>query len=461
MEIQQRLLVIDDEPGSLKVIAANLRQDGYAVEASLDSGEGLRKLEEDGYDLIVLDYLMPKMDGMEFLRAARERRISVPVIMITAYASVKMAVEAMKLGAYNYLTKPLNYDELKLLVRQALEMRLAEKRLARLQQELNERYGFHALVGKNHLMRRIYHTIEAIAPTDVTVLIHGETGTGKELIAKAIHYNSPRRDAGLLPVSCAALAESLLETELFGHEKGAFTGAVRRRIGRFESASGGTFFLDEVSEIPLAIQVKLLRVLEERVIERVGGNERIPVNVRIIAATSKDLKAMVELGKFREDLYYRLDVMPLTVPPLRERKDDIPLLVEHFLAVYREKWKKDIRTISPALMGYLFAHEWPGNVRELEHWIERAVVLARGDVLEMDDLEAFAAEPGTTVDARATDGFLAAKQQVIESFERDYFRRLLTEVKGSVGLAARLSGLNERNLYEKMRKYGLRKEDFR
>jgi two-component system response regulator AtoC len=427
----------------------------------MEGSEGLKKLEENGYDLIVLDYLMPKMDGMQFLQAARERRISVPVLMITAYASVKMAVEAMKLGAYNYLTKPLNYDELKLLVRQALEKRLAEKRLARLQQELNERYGFHALVGKNHLMRRIYQTIEAIASTDVTVLIHGETGTGKELIAKAIHYNSRRRDAGFLPVSCAALAESLLETELFGHEKGAFTGATRRRIGRFESASGGTFFLDEVSEIPLGIQVKLLRVLEERVIERVGGNERIPVDIRIIAATSKDLKGMMEQGQFREDLYYRLNVMPLTVPPLRERKDDIPLLAEHLLVVYREKWKKDVRTISPVLMGYLFAHDWPGNVRELEHWIERAVVLAHGDVLEMDHLEALAIDSGITVDNGVTKGFLASKQQMVESFERDYFRRLLTEAKGSVGLAARLSGLNERNIYEKMRKYGLRKEDFR
>jgi DNA-binding NtrC family response regulator len=461
VEPQPRVLVIDDEPGSLKVIAANLRQEGYAVEVSLDGVEGLKRLDEEGYDLVVLDYLMPKMDGMQFLQASRERWLSVPVIMITAYGTVKMAVEAMKRGAYNYLTKPLNYDELKLLVRQALEKRLAEQRVAQLRQELTERYGFHALVGKNHLMRRIYQTIETIAATDVTVLIQGETGTGKELIAKAIHYNSRRREAGFVPVHCAALAESLLEAELFGHEKGAFTGATQRRIGRFESAHGGTFFLDEVSEIPLSIQVKLLRVLEERVIERVGGNERIPVDIRITAATARDLRAMVEQGTFREDLYYRLNVMPLLVPPLRERKDDIPLLAEHFLAVYREKWKKDVRSISPSLMGRLFAHDWPGNVRELEHWIERAVVLARGDSLEAEDLDAATADLGPEGDVPAPGGFLEAKQQVIESFERDYFRRLLAETKGSIGLAAKRSGLNERNVYEKMRKYGLRKEDFR
>jgi two-component system response regulator AtoC len=460
-EPRPRILVIDDEPGSLKVIAANLRQEGYTVGISLDGAEGLKKLEEEGYDLVVLDYLMPKMDGMQFLQAARNRRLAVPIIMITAYATVKMAVEAMKLGAYNYLTKPLNYDELKLLVRQALEKRLAEQRLARLRQELTERYGFHALVGKNHLMRRIYQTIEAIAATDVTVLIQGETGTGKELIAKAIHYNSRRRDAGFFPVNCAALAESLLESELFGHEKGAFTGATRRRIGRFESAGGGTFFLDEVSEIPLAVQVKLLRVLEERVIERVGGNERIPVDIRIIAATTRDLKAMVDQGRIREDLYYRLNVMPLVVPPLRERKDDIPLLAEHFLDVYREKWKRDVRSISPSLMGRLFAHEWPGNVRELEHWIERAVVLAQGEALEADDLDAATADLTPALHDPAPGSFLETKRQIIESFEREYFRRLLAEARGSIGEAARLSGLNERNVYEKMRRYGLRKEEFR
>ncbi|NTW58776.1 MAG: sigma-54-dependent Fis family transcriptional regulator, partial [Nitrospirae bacterium] len=390
------VLIVDDEPDIQLVMSANLRKEGYDVDAAGDGMEALNRIETRDYDVIILDHQMPRMTGMQFLERLRDRTAGstvdndVPVIVMTAYGTIEMAVQAMKKGAYSYLTKPIQYEDLSLQVKNAVERHRLALEVRSLRHEVEDRYQFGNIIGRNPRMQEIFQVIRTIAETDATVLVHGESGTGKELIARAIHYNSRRRDKPFVVVSCSALPETLLESELFGHEKGAFTGAIRQRIGRFEMAEGGTIFLDEIGEMTMPVQLKLLRVLQEREIERVGGNQTHKVDVRVIAATHRDLQEAMRERHFRQDLFYRLNVVPLKLPPLRERLDDVPLLAAHFLRKYADKNQKPVRSISREAMEALGAYSYPGNVRELENIIERAVIMEKGESIQRAELGAAA-----------------------------------------------------------------------
>ena len=464
------LLIVDDEPDILLVMSANLKKEGYEVDTAGDGVEALRKLEIRDYDAIIVDHQMPKLTGMEFLERLRGDRLvgpgraDVPVIVVTAYGTIEMAVRAMKDGAYSYLAKPIQYEDLSLQVKNAVERRRLTREVENLRHEVEERYQFGNILGRNPQMQEIFQLIRTVAETDATVLIHGESGTGKELIARAIHYNSRRKDRPFVVVSCSALPETLLESELFGHEKGAFTGAIRQRIGRFEMADGGTVFLDEIGEMSMPVQMKLLRVLQEREFERVGGNEAVKVDVRVIAATHKDLHRAMGERLFREDLFYRLNVVPVKLPPLRERLDDVPLLAAHFLRKYSEKNQKQITTISPEALSALIRYAYPGNVRELENIIERAVIMEKASTLGRIDLKRI----GTAgkFDAQHDLGsdiplFRTLKTEVVERFEKDYFSQLLRMHGGNMTRAAKHAGIDIKNLHEKMARYGLKKEEFK
>lgn len=377
-ERARTILVVDDDPGQRAMLRAVLSAEGYQVAEAEDGASALERVEACFYDLIFMDVRMAHLDGMTALKAIKVRSPGIPIILMTAYGSVRDAVEAMKAGAYDYLTKPLDIDELKLMVARGLRHAALEEENARLRALMGWDVDVSAIIGTSEPMRRVFEAIALVAPTEATVLILGGSGTGKELVAQAIHANSPRRADPFITVNCASLPETLLESELFGHERGAFTGATERRIGRFELAHGGTMFLDEIGELTSASQTKLLRVLQSQEFERVGGSQTLKVDVRVIAATNKDLEAAVQAGQFREDLWYRLNVFPLTIPPLSERRDDIPLLVEHFLKSYAERHRRRLRGLTPRALDLFMRYDWPGNVRELEHAIERAVILARG-----------------------------------------------------------------------------------
>ncbi len=383
----ETILIIDDEKNYLLVLEDLLSEEGYEILTAETAQQGLALLQSHDLDAVVTDMRMPGMDGMTLLERAREIDPELPVIMMTAYGSVAKAVEAMKKGAFDYITKPFENEELKLTIHKAIEHYRLVKKNRHLSAQLQERYQFSNIIGKSALMQRIYQLIEKVAPTKATVLITGASGTGKELIARAIHYNSPRRDKPFISVNCGALPENLLESELFGHERGAFSGAVNRRKGRFERADTGTLFLDEISEMSPSLQVKLLRALQEMNFERVGGSETIEVDVRIVAASNRNLKQEVAQQRFRSDLFYRLNVVHIELPPLRERKEDIPLLVDHFLKKYSEEVgaPSPLAIQTPAL-SILMDYPWPGNVRELENVIERTVILAAGDIITVEDL---------------------------------------------------------------------------
>ncbi|MGE5172564.1 MAG: sigma-54-dependent transcriptional regulator [Betaproteobacteria bacterium] len=464
------LLIVDDEPDILLVMSANLRKEGYEVETAEDGVEALRKLEGRDFDAIIVDHQMPRLTGMEFLERLRSGRLpglnrnAIPVIVVTAYGTIEMAVQAMKDGAYSYLTKPIQYEDLSLQVKNAVERRRLSREVENLRQEVEERYQFGNILGRNPQMQEIFHLIRTVAETDATVLIHGESGTGKELIARAIHYNSRRKDRPFVVVSCSALPETLLESELFGHEKGAFTGAIRQRIGRFEMADGGTVFLDEIGELSMPVQLKLLRVLQEREFERVGGNRTVKVDVRVIAATHKDLQRAMSERLFREDLFYRLNVVPIKLPPVRERLDDVPLLAAHFLKKYSEKNQKQITSITPEALSTLVRYSYPGNVRELENIIERAVIMEKGDTLSGIDLKRTGSAGKFDATLRMGSDiqpFRKTKTEVVERFEKEYFSQLLRLYSGNMSRAARHAGINIKNLHEKMARYGLKKEDFK
>ena len=445
--MKSRILIVDDEKNAREGLKRGLAKPGYEILLAGGGEEALEMLGASPVDLVLTDLKMPGMGGMELLKRADERWPGLPVIMMTAYGSEKLAVEAMKAGAYDYVTKPVDLDELALTVERALSRKRMELDNARLRGRLAMRSGFEGMIGKTPEMESVFETVVQIAPTRATVLIEGESGTGKELIARAIHASSPRRDGPFVPVHCAALAESLLESELFGHEKGAFTGASRRRIGRFETADGGTLFLDEVSEIRPETQAKLLRVLEEHRFERVGGSETMGVDVRLVAATNRDLQALVEEGRFRDDLYYRLNVVSLVLPPLRERRDDIPLLARSFVQELSEENGKDVRSISPAVIGAFRAYDWPGNVRELRNVVESMVVLSRGASLEEKDLP-----PDLMKKTAAAPRLLTG--MTIREAERALIEDALAECGSKTEAAARL-GLSRRTLHRKINEYGL------
>ncbi|HXY42316.1 MAG TPA: sigma-54 dependent transcriptional regulator, partial [Vicinamibacteria bacterium] len=381
MSVKGRLVVIDDEVNAATALEILLREDGYEVARANDARGGLSLLEKTEPDVVLTDLRMPGMDGLELLAKIKEIRPETMVILMTAYGTVKTAVKAMKLGAEDYLSKPIDVEELEVVLQKALERKGLMEEARSLRERLEHKYRLDNLVGESPEMLSVFKTIRQVAPSSASVLLLGESGTGKELFAQALHQNSPRRNRPFVKVACAALPETLLESELFGHEKGSFTGAVYTRAGRFEAADGGTLFLDEIGDISPTVQVKLLRFLEEREFERVGGNKTFKVDVRIVAATHRDLKKKLDDGSFREDLYYRLNVIEIHIPPLRERPGDIPLLAHHFLRKYADANGKELKGISDEVLGLLLSHPWPGNVREMENAIERAVVLSDGPQL--------------------------------------------------------------------------------
>jgi DNA-binding NtrC family response regulator len=464
------LLIVDDEPDILLVMSANLKKEGYEVDTAEDGVEALKKVEARDYDAIIVDHQMPRLTGMAFLERLRDGdtpaagQRDIPVIVVTAYGTIEMAVKAMKDGAYSYLTKPIEYDDLSRQVKNAVERRRLSREIETLRHEVEEKYQFGNILGKNPRMQEIFQVVRTVAETDATVLIQGESGTGKELIARAIHYNSRRKDRPFVVVSCSALPETLLESELFGHEKGAFTGAIRQRIGRFEHADGGTIFLDEIGEMTMPVQLKLLRVLQEREVERVGGNETIKVDVRVIAATHKDLFRAIRERTFREDLFYRLNVVPVKLPPLRERLDDVPLLASHFVKKYCDRNKKELMSFSPQALSALARYSFPGNVRELENIIERAVIMEKGDTIRRIDLgpPGAGAGPGLAHPALGDlQPFPKMKAECVERFEREYLSRVLRMYHGNISKSAQHAGINIKNFHEKMARYGLKKEEFK
>ena len=374
---KKSILIVDDEPNIRRVLGAVFAKAGYEVFTAENGRKALDVISAElSIDVMLCDLIMPDLNGVEVLRSAKEMNPRLSVVMITAHGTIRTAVDAMKLGAFDYITKPFDMDEIKLIVKNALERSRLLAENIQLKQELQSRYRFDGIVGDSRKMQEVFKIVERVASSNATVLVRGESGTGKELIARAVHYNSPRRDKPFIAVSCAALPETLLESELFGYEKGAFTGAVGQKAGRFELAHRGTLFLDEIPDISPAMQVKMLRVLQEREFERVGGTKPVRVDVRLLAATNRDLEQAVANGEFRPDLYYRLQVIQIFLPPLRERREDIPALVEHFIEKFNKENGKNIKFVSPEAMDLLMKYNWPGNIRELENAIERGVVLA-------------------------------------------------------------------------------------
>jgi two-component system NtrC family response regulator len=458
------ILVVDDEPNYLVVISELLKEENYEVLTALSGEDGLKIVEETDLDLVLTDMRMPGMGGLEFLKATKNHNKDLPVIMVTAFGEVEKAVVAMKAGAYNYLSKPFNNEELLMNIRKAIEHYSLLRENVRLRGEAKVRYGFASIVGKNASMQEIYQLIEKVAPTTASVLITGESGTGKELVARAIHISSPREKAPFISVNCAALPETLLESELFGHERGAFTGATSLRKGRFELADTGTLFLDEIGDIPLSLQAKLLRVLQERNFERVGGVKPISVDVRIITATNRDLKDEVDKGNFREDLYYRFNVLHIHLPPLRERADDIPMLAEHFIGKFAKLLNKPDLKISGDALRYLTGLPWEGNVRELENTIERAGILCSGDVIQTEDVH-----PGVAGEEEVPnwspngefEKFLPSDlplPKILSGVEERLLKRALEDANNVQARAAETLGITKSLLQYKMKKYQLLKK---
>ncbi len=446
----RNILIVDDEESMRELLTAVLEEEGYITKAVSRGEEALEEVGKGDFDLVIMDMKLPRMSGIEALQEIKEIKSELTVVLITAYASVDSAVKAMKLGAYDYLTKPFDVDELKMLVEKIFERRNLIEENIYLKQELKGRYEFHNIIGQSAKMQEVFNLIDMVAPTVANVIIYGESGTGKELIARAIHEHSPRKDKPFVTVNCTAIPENLLESELFGHEKGSFTGATSRREGKFKLADGGTIFLDEIGEMSLAMQPKLLRVLQERKFERVGGTEVIEVDVRLVAATNKNLEEAVKEGKFREDLFYRLDVVPIHLPPLRERKEDIPLLAEHFLEKYNRLNSRQIRKISPEAMGLLVNYHWPGNIRELENTIERAVIIARGETILPEYLPLSVQSSSRKKSENELEVGMSLKEA-----EGLLIQKTLEEVGGNKSQAAKVLGITRQTLRNKMREYGL------
>jgi DNA-binding NtrC family response regulator len=450
---RKRVLVVDDDVHIRRLVDQILKRTKLYDVAAASNGEAcLARLAETGADLVLLDLQMPGIDGMETLQAIRKSNPGLPVIIMTAHGTIERAVDSMKLGAYDFLTKPFPAERLKVTVRNAIEASLLETELQSLRSELQGRYRFENIIGQSGVMQEAFRAASSVVESEVTVLLSGESGTGKELFARAIHHHGKTRSTGrFVPVNCTALPESLLESELFGHEKGAFTGAASRRIGKFELADGGTVFLDEIGEMSQAIQAKILRVLQEREFERLGGNELVKVNIRLISATNKNLEEEVRRGRFREDLFYRISVFPIHLPPLRERREDIPLLAGHFLSRYAEREGKTLQGLSPETIRALLEYHWPGNVRELENVVERAVVIAQGPWIGLENMPSHIVSVGKQVPA-TPEGRLPVQ---IDRIEEEMLRKALLECEGNVSRAAKRLGIGRATIYRKARKFGL------
>ncbi|MDQ3068353.1 MAG: sigma-54 dependent transcriptional regulator [Acidobacteriota bacterium] len=456
---RSRILVVDDEPSMRELLEIVLRREGHEVFKASNGRQAIDILEREPIDLLISDIKMPDMSGVDVLKAARELDAEIVAIMITAYASVENAVEAMHLGASDYVSKPFNVDELKLRIRKALERKQLQQENDLLRRALQTAHRFSNIIGRSRAMEAVFQLIETIAPTTSTVLLTGESGTGKELVARAIHFNSPRKDRPFVALNCGALPETLLESELFGHMKGSFTGADSNRKGLVETAEKGTIFLDEIGEMSPMMQVKLLRVLQERKFRRVGGGEEIDVDIRVITATNRDLGVMVDEGRFREDLFYRINVIPVHLPPLREREGDITLLAEHFAARFSQAMGKTVRAISDEARERLEAYPWPGNIRELENAMERAVALERSDVIEAGSLPAAvqrgdARRPGQSAPMpKFREGF--DLEQHVQEIEREYIAEALRRADGVKVKAAELLGMSFRSFRYYVKKYNL------
>lgn len=445
-----KILIIDDEEAIRDAMSQVLLREGYEVKEAQEGKEGLEIFQKDTFHLVFLDLKLPGIRGMDVLSRIKEVSPETPVIIITGYSSIESAVEAMKRGALDYMPKPFTPEELRVVTRKALENRRILYENMYLRQELEAKIEFELVIGKSEAMQKVLDVVRRVSPTETTVLITGESGTGKELIAREIHRHSGRRNAPFVVVDCGALVETLFESELFGHVKGSFTGAHETKHGRFEVADGGTIFLDEVSNIGPNIQAKLLRVIQEREITRIGSNRPIKIDVRILAATNENLAELVRTGKFREDLFYRLNVVPLHLPPLRERKEDIPLLVEHFLQKYNRRAKKAIKAITPQAMKALLDYDWPGNIRELENAIERAVVLARGDTISLEDLITH----GISGRVASEPGWMSPRRTLAE-VEKEYITAVLRDQRGNRSAAAQILGIDRKTLWAKVKKYGI------
>ena len=455
MERHASILVVEDDRAQREALQEILQQEGYDLETVPDGETGLKRLQEQGYDLVLTDMSLPGVGGLDILKFLVHHQPHCLCIIVTGYATVKNSVDAMRLGAYDYLPKPVDPQELRLVVQRALEHQRLQQENLQLKKQLFKRFGFSNIIGTSEPIVQLFELIRKVADTDSTVLILGESGTGKELIAKALHYNSQRRQGNLVAVNCAAIPEELLESELFGHERGAFTHAVRTRIGRFEQANGGTIFLDEIADMSPGLQVKLLRVLQDRSFERIGGVKSIKVDIRVIAATNQELEALVKQGNFREDLYYRLNVIPIRVPPLRDRMSDIPLLVKHFLQEFSKKKKKPAKRLSPPAMDLLVRYPWPGNVRELENLVERLVILTEGDEVKVDDLPQRFREGGSMGTGSESIDFPADGlnlPQALQDLERRLILKALERSNWVKSRAAQLLNLNRTTLIEKMKK---------
>lgn len=458
------ILIVDDEPNYLIVLSELLRDEGYEVFTAAGGAEGFELAKQVDLDLVITDMQMPGTDGLQLLQLVKEHTPEMPVIMITAFAEVEKAVAAMQTGAFSYLAKPFSNDELLVNIQKAIHHYSLVRENTRLRSEIKGKTGFSGMVGKNPRMLQVYELIEKVAPTPASVLISGESGTGKELVAKAIHMNSPREKDAFITVNCAALSDNLLESELFGHEKGAFTGAVAMRKGRFELADKGTIFLDEVGEIPLVLQSKLLRVLQEKSFERVGGARTFEVDVRIISASNRDLKEEVSQGRFREDLFYRLNVIHVSLPALRERMDDMPLLVEYFIEKFSDRLNRPGLKISPDAMRLLMKLPWEGNIRELENTIERAAILCNENVIEAEDVQPDSIHPeGQTMWSRDIDlkqlvPDSVGLNDVLYAVEEKMLLQALDETGYVQARAAEKLGITKSLLQYKMKKYRIKKK---
>jgi two-component system response regulator AtoC len=461
---RRRILIVEDSETARKQIQVFLETDpDLAVDTAANGSDALKALAERPYSVIVTDLKMPRVDGLQLLEEVQKRRPPADVIITTGFGTIEQTVQAMRMGAVDFLTKPINLEHLRLVIQRALRERALQDEVTALREKLYERFAFHSILSKSPRMHDVFELISHVAQTISTVLIFGETGTGKELVARAVHEASPRRNNPYVAVNCAALPESLLESELFGHEKGAFTSAVGQRKGRFELAHGGTIFLDEVGEIPLAMQAKLLRVLQERRFERVGGAQTVEVDVRVIAATNRDLLRLSKEGKFREDLYYRLNVVKIDLPPLHERPEDIPLLASHFVQKFSGPGSSP-KTISPEAMEALLQHRWPGNIRELENAIERACVTSRDETIKAENFPSEILKPSRPRYQLPIDLSRPLTDQLSEltaAFEERYLRRALKRTHGHIGRTARLTGLSRRTITDKIVHYQIDKAEFK
>lgn len=458
---KQSLLIVDDENAARYGMKRILKKDNYIVYESANSADAFQVIKTHHPELVFLDINMPQLDGMRTLEMIKAMKNPPLVVIVTAYGSEKIAVEAMKKGAYDYIAKPYEIDELRIIAKNAFEKLALQEENARLRLEIGRLEGMGELIGQSEAIKDVFNRIEKVGSTDVMVLIQGESGSGKELVAREIHKRSKRRNEPMIIMNCAAVPETLIESELFGHEKGAFTGATERRMGKFELANKGTIFLDEIGDMSMSTQSKLLRVLQEQKFERLGGTETLSVDVRIMSATHRDLEEEIEEGRFREDLYYRIKVVNIKLPPLRNRKEDIPLLANRFIQYFSEKHQKDVVSISPEAMKYLVSYNWPGNVRQLKNVLESAVVLSNNNILDMIDLPDEIKHPEnsmlTVKNINYHLSFRDAKRLVVENFERDFITRKLEECGGNVSRAAESLGMHRQNLQQKIRELRISK----